>query len=355
MLTIFTNTSYDFIGKRRWAYALSLAVMLIGLTSIVVKGGLRYDIDFTGGGLVELRMPSPFASRKIRSRLDAIGLGDSIIQLFDNPRDVLIRTHLSQTTTTELSQRIIEALNPSGTAAPEVLRVDVVGPQIGAELRTQALYAVLAALGGILLYIWMRFDFRGGVVTIVSLAHDVFICVGALSLTNREISLPVLAALLTVIGFSVNDRIVMYDRLREIQAQTSRKGSTLAEKVNLAVNQTLSNGAHRRDRGDVGRRSVPVWRRIAPGLRLRDPRGVTDRDHLDGVRRGRSGRRLVGLVWTGSTETRRTGRVRALAARGSRGTRSAGDGPHRPGARTGRSLIVRVAEIPGEHEHQDLT
>jgi preprotein translocase subunit SecF len=240
MLTIFTNTSYDFIGKRRWAYALSLAIMLVGLVSILVRGGLRYDIDFTGGGLVELRMPQPVHIDEIRSRLTAAGLGESIIQLFDNPRDVLIRTHLSRTTTTELSRRIIEALDPSGTAAPEVLRVDVVGPQIGAELRTQALYAVLAALVGILLYIWLRFDFRGGVVTILSLAHDVFICVGALSLTNREISLPVLAALLTVIGFSVNDRIVMYDRLREIQAQTSRKGLTLAEKVNLAVNQTLS-------------------------------------------------------------------------------------------------------------------
>jgi preprotein translocase subunit SecF len=240
MLTIFTNTSYDFIGKRRWAYALSLAIMLVGLVSILVRGGLRYDIDFTGGGLVELRMPQPVHIDEIRSRLTAAGLGESIIQLFDNPRDVLIRTHLSETTTTELSRRIIEALDPSGTAAPEVLRVDVVGPQIGAELRTQALYAVLAALVGILLYIWLRFDFRGGVVTILSLAHDVFICVGALSLTNREISLPVLAALLTVIGFSVNDRIVMYDRLREIQTQTSRKGLTLAEKVNLAVNQTLS-------------------------------------------------------------------------------------------------------------------
>ncbi len=240
MLTIFTNTSYDFIGKRRWAYALSLAIMLVGLVSILVRGGLRYDIDFTGGGLVELRMPQPIHIDEIRSRLTAAGLGESIIQLFDNPRDVLIRTHLSQTTTTELSRRIIEALDPSGTAAPEVLRVDVVGPQIGAELRTQAMYAVLAALVGILLYIWLRFDFRGGVVTILSLAHDVFICVGALSLTNREISLPVLAALLTVIGFSVNDRIVMYDRLREIQSQATRKGATLAEKVNLAVNQTLS-------------------------------------------------------------------------------------------------------------------
>jgi preprotein translocase subunit SecF len=240
MLTIFTHTSYDFIGKRRWAYMVSLAVMLIGLGSILIKGGLRYDIDFTGGGLVELRLAQPAQISEIRSRLAAAGLGESIIQLFDNPRDVLIRTHLSQTTTTELSQRIVQALDPDGTAKPEVLRVDVVGPQIGAELRRQALYAVLVALAGILVYIWVRFDFRGGVVTIVSLAHDVFICVGALSLTNREISLPVLAALLTVIGFSVNDRIVMYDRLREIQSRTLGKGVTLAEKVNLAVNQTLS-------------------------------------------------------------------------------------------------------------------
>src|SRR5262249_11959864 len=168
--------------------------------------------------------------------LNTVGLGDAIIQGFDNPRDFLIRTQISQTTTTELSQRIVQALDPDGTAKPEVLRADIVGPQIGAGLRTQALYAVLVALAGIRLYIWWRFDFRGGVVTIVSLAHDVFICLGALSLTNREISLPVMAALLTVIGFSVNDRIVMYDRLREIQARQLRKGSTLAEKGNVAVN-----------------------------------------------------------------------------------------------------------------------
>jgi preprotein translocase SecF subunit len=118
--------------------------------------------------------------------------------------------------------------------------VEFVGPQIGQELRRQALYAVLAALGGILLYIWMRFDLRGGVVTIVSVAHDVLICLGALSLANREFSLPVLAGLLTVIGFSVNDRIVMYDRLREIRAKKMAKGTTFAQQVNLAVNQTLS-------------------------------------------------------------------------------------------------------------------
>jgi preprotein translocase subunit SecF len=240
MLAIFSDTSYDFIGKRRWAYALSVLVMLVGIVSIVAHGGLRFDIDFTGGTLVELRLPEPAPIGAIRSRLGTIGLGESVIQIFDNPRDVMIRTHMSQGSTTELTRRIVGALREDGKAAPEVRRVDIVGPQIGAELRWQAFYAVLAALGGILLYIWWRFDFRGGVVTIISLAHDVVICLGALSLAQREFSLPVLAALLTVIGFSVNDRIVMYDRLREIRAKVGRTAMTFAHQVNLAVNQTLS-------------------------------------------------------------------------------------------------------------------
>ena len=240
MLAIFTNTSYDFIGKRRWAYAVSLAIMLLGLGSMYLKGGLQYDIDFTGGTLVEVRLARPVKVQEVRARLTKVGLGDSIIQVFDNPRDVLIRTQLSHQSATELSRRVVQALDSDGTWAPEVRRVDVVGPQIGSELRMQALYAVLAALGGILVYVWWRFDARGGVVTILSLAHDVIICVGALSLTNREFSLPVLAALLTVIGFSVNDRIVMYDRLREIQGRSIAKSLTFAEQVNLAVNQTLS-------------------------------------------------------------------------------------------------------------------
>ena len=239
MLAIFTDPAYDFIGKRRWAYAVSIIVMLLGLVSIFVKGGLQYDIDFTGGTLVELRLPQPVPLGDIRSSLTAAGFHDSIIQIFDDPRDVLIRTQVSSTDSRELSRRIVSALDPGGTSAPEIRRVEFVGPQIGDELRKQAVYAVLAALGGILLYVWLRFDFRGGVVTIVSLAHDVLICLGALSLTNREFSLTVLAALLTVIGFSVNDRIVMYDRLREIQSRNPTR-IPFAQQVNLAVNQTLS-------------------------------------------------------------------------------------------------------------------
>jgi preprotein translocase SecF subunit len=240
MLEIFRNPAYEFIGWRRWAYGVSAALVVLGLGSILAKGGLRYDIDFTGGTLVEVRLAQAMPVGTIRSHLTEAGLGESIIQVFGDPRDVLIRTHTAKTDAAELSRRVADALGGRGMGAAEIRRVEFVGPQIGQELRRQALYAVLAALGGILLYIWMRFDFRGGVVTIVSVAHDVLICLGALSLANREFSLPVLAGLLTVIGFSVNDRIVMYDRLREIRSKKMAKGTTFAQQVNLAVNQTLS-------------------------------------------------------------------------------------------------------------------
>src|SRR5215831_19312202 len=124
MLAIFTNTAYDFIGKRRWAYAVSVAVMLLGLGSMLVKGGLRYDIDFTGGTLVEVRLAQPEPIGAIRTRLAAVGLGDSIIQSLGGQRDVLIRTHASQKSATELSGQIVGALEQAGTGTPEVLRVE---------------------------------------------------------------------------------------------------------------------------------------------------------------------------------------------------------------------------------------
>ena len=240
MLAIFTNPTYDFIGQRRWAYAVSVALMLLALGSIVVKGGLQYDIDFTGGTLIEVRMPRAVSVGAIRARLAAVGLEHSLIQEFADSRDVLIRTQVAATNPAELNKRIQDALDVDRAGVPEIRRVEIVGPQIGHDLQQQAMYAVLAALVGILLYIWLRFDLRGGVATIVSVGHDVLICLGALSLTNREFSLPVLAALLTVIGLAVNDRIVMYDRLREIRTKKAAKGGNFEEQANLAVNQTLS-------------------------------------------------------------------------------------------------------------------
>ena len=136
--------------------------------------------------------------------------------------------------------RIRAALGTAVGGAVEIRRVEFVGPQVGRDLQLQALYAVLAGMVGILIYVAIRFDFRGGVISIVALAHDVTVTLGMLSITNREMSLPVLAALLTIVGYSINDTIVVFDRIRESRGRGLRKGQNLVDLVNGAINQTLS-------------------------------------------------------------------------------------------------------------------
>jgi preprotein translocase SecF subunit len=242
MIELFRNPNYDFIGKRKWAYLVSAAFTIAGLVSIALHGGLRYDIDFTGGTLVQVRFEQPPTVAGIRARLATIGLGESVIQEFGDPHEYLLRMPLTSATPEEVGRRVQAALTADQKLGKfDVRRVEFVGPQVGRDLQLQALYAVLAGLVGILLYIAMRFDFRGGVAAIIATFHDVLVCLGALSITNREFSLPVLAALLTVIGYSVNDTIVAYDRLRENRGRASQqKGLTFAQQMNNAVNQTLS-------------------------------------------------------------------------------------------------------------------
>jgi preprotein translocase subunit SecF len=240
MIEIFRNPNYDFIGKRKWAYYASIAFTLIAILSLAVRGGLRYDIDFTGGTLVQVRFEQPVGVAKIRASLSKIGLGESVIQQFGDPREYILRMPLTAERPEEIGRRVQATM--SGDAALgkfDIRRVEFVGPQVGRDLQLQALYAVLFGLVGILLYIAVRFDLKGGVAAVVAVFHDVLVCLGALSLTNREFSLPVLAALLTIIGYSVNDTIVAYDRLRENRGK-SQRGLTFAKQMNLAVNQTLS-------------------------------------------------------------------------------------------------------------------
>jgi preprotein translocase subunit SecF len=240
MIELFHNPNYEFIGRRRWAYMLSLAITLLGLISLATKG-LHYDIDFTGGTLVQVRFEQPPSVATIRAGLARIRLGESIIQEFGDPREYIIRLPLTSTTSEEMAKRVEAALKgESKLGGFEIRRVEFVGPQVGRELQWQAIQAVLAGLIGILLYIALRFDLKGGVAAIIAVFHDVLVCLGAISLTGREFSLPVLAALLTIIGFSVNDTIVAYDRLRENRGKFVPKGKTFAEQMNDAVNQTLS-------------------------------------------------------------------------------------------------------------------
>ena len=240
MIELFHEPNFNFIGRRKWAYIISVLITLIGLVSLATKG-LHYDIDFTGGTLVQVRFEKPPSVGTIRAGLTRIKLGESIIQEFGDPREYIIRMPLTSEKSEELAKRVEAALKQeSSLGGFEIRRVEFVGPQVGKELQWQAVQAVLYGLVGILLYIALRFDLKGGVAAVVAVFHDVIVCLGAVSLTGREFSLPVLAALLTIIGFSVNDTIVAYDRLRENRGKFVPKGKTFAEQMNDAVNQTLS-------------------------------------------------------------------------------------------------------------------
>ena len=241
MIEVFRNPNYNFVGRRRWAYLFSALVILVGLVSLATQG-LRYDIDFVGGALVQVRFEQPPSVQKIRAAIGTIGLGESVIQEFGEARELIIRTALTATTSQDVAQKVEGALRADPSLGRfEVRRVEFVGPQVGKELQSQAVYAVIYAMVGMLVYIaWSFKSLRGGVAAVVAVIHDVIVCLGALSLTHREFSLPVLAALLTVIGYSVNDTIVAYDRLRENRTKSSQRNKTFADQMNDAINQTLS-------------------------------------------------------------------------------------------------------------------
>jgi preprotein translocase subunit SecF len=239
MLQIFVGAKYDFVGKRRWFYAVSLGLVLVSLLSIAVHRGLNYGIDFTGGTLIQVRYDKPVTVADVRRGLEEIKLGNAVIQQFGDVREYLIRLPGGENAQ-EAGVRIQQVLARATGAQVEIRRMEFVGPQVGRDLQLQALYAVLAGMAGILIYVAIRFDFRGGVISIVALAHDVTVTLGALSITNREMSLPVLAAILTVVGYSINDTIVVFDRIRENRGRGPRKGQGIADLVNGAINQTLS-------------------------------------------------------------------------------------------------------------------
>jgi preprotein translocase subunit SecF len=239
LLQIFTHANYDFIGRRRIAYAISIVFTLIGLGHIAYKGGLQAGIDFSGGTLMQVRFEKAVQVEEIRRALDRINLGNAVIQQFGDPQEYLIRSQLTGEPLEQLTRRTRDALTRS-VGALEVRRVESVGPQVGRDLQLQALYAVLAGMAGILIYVAVRFDFKGGVAAVIALIHDVLVVLGGISLANREMSLPVLAALLTIVGYSINDTIVVFDRIRENRGKPTKKGQTIAEIFNTAMNQTLS-------------------------------------------------------------------------------------------------------------------
>lgn len=241
MLELFRSPNYDFIGRRKWFYLASALFIAAGIASLVARGGLRVDIDFAGGNLVQVRFERPTTIDRVRTALTAVGLGDSIIQEFGDSREFMIRFKLGASQA-DAGKTVQQALaREASLGSFEIRRAEYVGPQVGRDLQLQALYAVLAGLAGILIYVAVRFDLKGGITAIVAQTHDVIVAIGALSLADREFALPVLAALLTVIGYSVNDKIVAYDRVRENRRRGGAlRGQPFASQINTAINQTLS-------------------------------------------------------------------------------------------------------------------
>ena len=233
-----------------------------------------------------MRYDKPVTVGDVRRGLDEIKLGSAIIQQFGDAQEYLIRLPQGGERPEQVTPKVQAALAKASGAKVEMRRVEFVGPQVGRDLQLQALYAVLAGMAGILIYVAIRFDFRGGVISIVAIAHDVIVTLGALTIFNFEMSLSVLAALLTIVGYSINDTIVIFDRIRESRGRGLRKGQTLANLVNTSLNQTLSRTILTSFTTFMAsRRPLRVRGGSAAGLCLRARRGRGARHLLDDGRR----------------------------------------------------------------------
>jgi preprotein translocase subunit SecF len=234
------NTNIDFLRWRKLAMGWSVAVLLIAIGALLVRG-MNLGLDFTGGTVIEVQYPQPMEIPKVRETLAKAGFGDAQTQHFGTARDVLIRIppRNAQSNAATLSNDVLHALQGAeGAAGATLARAEFVGPQVGQELVEQGGLAALGALFGILIYVMFRFEWRLAVGTIAATIHDVLFTVGWFSLFQLEFDLTVLAAVLAVIGYSVNDTVVVLDRIRE-NFRKRRKGSTL-EIMNLSINETLS-------------------------------------------------------------------------------------------------------------------
>jgi len=241
-MRIFTNPNIDFLRWRWHAIALSTLVIVAGFVMIFTRG-LPLGIDFSGGTIVILKFERPVTEEAVRQALDGIP-GEKVVQQYGEARDNQILIRLPEVVTeqgTDLdkaARTVVVAIDKAGLGTYEMLSREIVGPVIGKDLQRKGIYATLASIGGILVYIAFRFRLSFAVGAVVATFHDVLVTVAFLTLFGYELSLNVVAAILTITGYSVNDTIVIFDRVRE--NQRSMRRDALAQIVNTSVNQTLS-------------------------------------------------------------------------------------------------------------------
>jgi len=287
MQLIKSDINIDFLGKQKIAFALSLILIIVSIGSLIVHKGPNYGIDFVGGTLVQVKFSQAVSITDVRNGLNDLGLKDTSVQKFGQPTDheYLIRTSNSDTMDNNLADLISKGIEKSTGVAPEIRRVEMVGPQVGKDLKNKALLAIFYSLLFITIYISGRFELKwmiSGITAgalmaavyflslfnvsmpvliaaalvislaifwslklqyamgaIVALIHDVLITVGIFSILNLDFSLPIIAALMTIIGYSLNDTIIVFDRIREnIKGADSKEA--LPELFNKSINETLS-------------------------------------------------------------------------------------------------------------------
>lgn len=244
MIRIFANAHYDFLAVRRWAYVLSAVFMIPGLVLLVARP-LNESIEFTGGTLLQVHATDArVETASLRSTLAAAGLAGAEIQTFGAPNEFVIRTRLSvqADTTAAGAERTAAVVDSALTAAfggdaYEIVRTESVGPKVGRELRQKALLAIVLSFGATLAYLWFRFEWRFGIAAVAATAHDTLAAIAFLSVMHLEITLVVVAAVLTIVGYSLNDTIVVFDRVRENLRKYRRQN--IYEILNRSVNETL--------------------------------------------------------------------------------------------------------------------
>jgi len=234
-----SKTHIDFMGKSNIALIFS-AIAVIAAIAILPIRGLNFGLDFTGGTLIEVAYPSPPTIADVRANLATEGLENAVVQTFGVATDIVVRIPPgdSEESNAELSTRVLRALGQGVEGEIEMRRVEFVGPQVGEELTEQGILAVVYALIGIFLYVMFRFQWRFSVGAVIAVVHDLFFSMGVLSLLQIEFDLTVVAALLAVVGYSLNDTIVLFDRIRENFPRLGKH--TAIDVINTSVNETLS-------------------------------------------------------------------------------------------------------------------
>ena len=233
-----STPDFKFVRYNRRAFVVS-SVLIIGSLMAFLMQGLNFGIDFKGGILVEISSSEPVDIGNLRGRMQTLELGEVQIQQFGTPTDVLIRVaEADGAVSTERDLSAVDAIRQDLEGEFEIRRVEIVGPQVSRELIQTGLLAVVAAISSMLIYIWFRFEWQFSVGAVMALVHDVILTIGVFSLLQLDFNLSILAAILTIVGYSMNDTVVVYDRVRENLRKY--KKMDISELLDIAINQTLS-------------------------------------------------------------------------------------------------------------------